>query len=91
MRGDRPCDVRSNRVGDLRRVQPEERGLRTIDLHGELRTRLVAREAWIRNAGRRLEHVLNSSAMRASCFQVFAANLDAHARVVVLAARHQTG
>ncbi len=89
LRGHRPCHVRSNRVGDLRRIQAEKGCLGPVHLHGELGTRFVTRESRVRDAGRRLKQVLHLQSDSARRLEIFAADFDAHAGVVALPARHQ--
>ena len=83
------CDVRADGVGDLRRVQAEQRGFGAIDLHGQLRARFVACEPRIGDARGRLEQVLHFQCEPTAGFEIFTADFDAHAALVALTARHQ--
>ena len=53
-------------------------------MHGELGTRFVARETRIGDARGRLKQVLHFRREPATGFEIFTANLDAHARIVAL-------
>ncbi len=72
-------DVRPDRVGHLRGVEAEERGLGAINLHRQLGACFVAAEPRIGDARRVLHQVLYVLGDPPCGLEIFAANLNRHA------------
>ena len=90
LRGRRAGDVGPDRVGNRRGIEAEERGLRPVDLHGQLGTRFFAAEPRIRDARRGLQKVLDVLRDARAPPEIFTADLHRHASAaVVQPARHQ--